>query len=142
MKDVPRVGVGVLITKDNSVLLLRRRNVHGSGTWSTPGGHLDYGESPEQCAVREAHEETAIDVQSVEFRGITNDVFEEEGKHYVTIWFEATDWSGTAVVAAKEEMSEVGWFGWDNLATPLFTPLRNLLGGQCYPRRPILGPHA
>lgn len=58
----PNVGVGIIIEKDDQVLLLRRRNVLGDGTWSTPGGHLDYGETPEECAVREAHEETGVHV--------------------------------------------------------------------------------
>jgi 8-oxo-dGTP diphosphatase len=129
---VPRIGVGVIITKSNSVLLLRRRNVHGSGTWSTPGGHLEFGESPEQCAIREACEETSVKVESLDFRGVTNDIFEAEGKHYITIWFQAKLWSGEAVVAAADEMSEVGWFGWDDLPTPLFLPLRNLLDGKGY----------
>jgi len=132
MQEIPRIGIGIVITKGNSVLLLRRRNVHGSGTWSTPGGHLEYGETPEECAVREAHEETSVTVESVEFRGVTNDVFEVEGKHYVTIWFLAKRWSGEAVVAAEDEMSEIGWFGWDDLPTPLFLPFRNLLAGSCY----------
>ncbi|HNT75748.1 MAG TPA: NUDIX domain-containing protein [Anaerolineae bacterium] len=35
---VPRVGVGVIITQDDQVLLLRRANVHGAGSWSTPPG--------------------------------------------------------------------------------------------------------
>lgn len=133
MPEVPRVGVGVIITKGSRLLLLRRQGVHGSGTWSTPGGHLEYGESPEHCAIREANEETKVKVESVEFRGVTNDFFEAEGKHYLTVWFEAKHWSGNAVVAAAHEMSEVGWFGWDDLPAPLFLPLRNLLGGRCYP---------
>jgi len=133
MSEMPRVGVGIIITEGNTVLLLRRRNVHGSGTWSTPGGHLECGESPEQCAVREAQEETAIEVGSVEFRAVTNDVFEEEGKHYVTIWFQAVRWSGNAVVADTHEMSEVGWFDWNSMPTPLFLPFRNLLDEKCYP---------
>lgn len=131
MPEVPRVGIGVIITKENSVLLLRRRSVHGSGTWSTPGGHLDYGESPEECAIREAREETSVSVESVEFRGVTNDIFEAEERHYVTIWLVAKRWSGEAVVAAEHEMSEIGWFPWDDLPTPLFLPFRNLLGGKC-----------
>jgi 8-oxo-dGTP diphosphatase len=47
MSRLPRVGVGVIITRDDQVLLLKRKNVHGSGCWSTPGGHLDFGETPE-----------------------------------------------------------------------------------------------
>lgn len=34
-----------------------------------------------------------------------------------------------------EEMSDVGWFAWGKLPSPLFLPLQNLLDGMCYPRR-------
>lgn len=56
----PRIGVGIIIRKENDVLLVKRKNVHGAGTWSTPGGHLDFGESPSACATCEAYEETGI----------------------------------------------------------------------------------
>jgi 8-oxo-dGTP diphosphatase len=135
MNERPGVGVGVIVTKGDQVLLLRRTNVHGSGTWSTPGGHLDFGELPEQCAVREVKEETGIEIGEVEFRAVTSDLFEAEGKHYLTLWFEAEHESGEARVAAPEEMSDVGWFGWGKLPSPLFLPLQNLLDGICYPRR-------
>jgi len=123
------------VTRGDRVLLLRRTNVHGSDTWSTPGGHLDFGESPEQCAIREVKEETGVEIGEVEFRAVTNDFFEAEGKHYLTLWFAAEHKSGEASVAAPEEMSDVGWFGWGKLPSPLFLPLQNLLDGKCYPRR-------
>ena len=123
----------MIVARGDRVLLLRRSHAHGSGAWSTPGGHLDHGESPEDCAIREVKEETAVDITRVEFRAVTNDFFEAEGKHYVTLWFQAEHLSGEADVAAPEEMSEVGWFSWDELPTPLFLPLRNLLDGKCYP---------
>jgi 8-oxo-dGTP diphosphatase len=133
MQDGPKVGVGIIIRRGDEVLLLRREGVHGSGTWSTPGGHLDHGETPEQCAVREAREETGVEVGAVKFRALTNDVFEFEGKHYVTIWMEAEYRSGEATVRARLEMSSVGWFHWDRLPTPLFPAFSNLLAGRCYP---------
>lgn len=136
MNPSPRVGVGILITRNEQVLLLKRRNVHGSGSWSTPGGHLDYGETPEECAVREAKEETGLDVTAVRFRAVTNDLFEAEGRHYITLWMVGECPSGEAVVNAAYEMSEVGWSGWDELPEPLFLPLRNLLDGRCYPLPP------
>ena len=135
MDGRPGVGVGVIVTRGDRVLLLRRTNVHGSDTWSTPGGHLDFGESPEQCAIREVKEETGVEIGEVEFRAVTNDFFEAEGKHYLTLWFAAEHKSGEASVAAPEEMSDVGWFGWGKLPSPLFLPLQNLLDGKCYPRR-------
>ncbi len=134
MLERPGVGVGVIVTKGGKVLLLRRKNAHGSGSWSTPGGHLDFGEAPEDCAAREVKEETSIEIAGVEFRAVTNDFFEAEGKHYLTVWFQADHGSGEAAVSAPEEMSELGWFEWENLPMPLFLPLQNLLEGKCFPR--------
>jgi 8-oxo-dGTP diphosphatase len=128
-----RVGVGVIVTRGDRVLLMRRRGSHGSGTWSPPGGHLDPGETLEACAARETREETGIEVRDIRFRAITNDVFEGEGRHYVTIWMETNNAAGDPVVNAPEEMSDVGWFRWGELPTPLFLPLRNLLAGHGYP---------
>ena len=132
MDKYPYVGVGVIIEKDNQVLLLKRKNVHGAGSWSTPGGHLDFGETPEACAIREAKEETDIDIREVKFRAITNDIFEAEGKHYITIWMEGQWAGGEPRINAAYEMSEVGWFSWDELPTELFLPFRNLLTGRGY----------
>jgi 8-oxo-dGTP diphosphatase len=129
----PRVGVGVIITRDQQVLLLRRRNVHGAATWSTPGGHLDFGESPEQCALREVKEETGLDIDTVAFRAITNDVFAAEGRHYITIWMEGRYTGGEPILVAPHEASEIGWFPWDALPQPLFLPLQHLLDGDYYP---------
>lgn len=133
MPESPRVGVGVIITRGEEVLLLRRRNVHGSGYWSTPGGYLDFGESPEACALREVKEETGLDITNVTFRAVTNDLFAAEGKHYMTLWMEGAYASGEAVVNAPYESAEVGWFAWDELPEPPFLPFRNLLEGRCYP---------
>ena len=60
-----------------------------SGTLALPGGHLEFGESFENCAVREVLEETGLTIQNVRFLTATNDVMEEEGKHYVTIFMGA-----------------------------------------------------
>lgn len=58
----PGVGVGVLVTREGKVLIQRRTNAHGEGTWSLPGGHMEFGESPEQTAAREAKEEVNVDI--------------------------------------------------------------------------------
>ena len=53
-----------------------------------PGGHLDFGESFETCAMREVLEETDLQVKedSVRFLTATNDIMPSEHKHYVTIF--------------------------------------------------------
>lgn len=78
-------------------------------------------------------EETGVEVTDVRFRAITNDVFPEEGKHYLTVWMEGRYSAGEPRVGDPHEMSDVGWFPWDQLPTPLFLPLENLLEGRCYP---------
>jgi 8-oxo-dGTP diphosphatase len=123
------VGVGVIVRRGDQLLLQRRINSHGEGTWSSPGGHLDFGEEPAACAVREVAEETALHLGGVRFVGITNDVFDDE-RHYVTLWFVATDFAGVPTIAATDELSELDWFPLDDLPQPLFPPLRRLLAGQ------------
>jgi 8-oxo-dGTP diphosphatase len=128
----PRVGVGILITRGEEVLLMRRANVHGQGTWSTPGGHLEFGEMPEACAAREAFEETGVQVADVRFIGLTNDVFDDT-RHYITIWMRGEYLAGEAHVAAEYESSEVGWFHWEALPGPLFLSLQHLITQEsCY----------
>ncbi len=130
---MPMVGVGVIIRRGEQMLLLHRHHAHGEGTWSPPGGHLEFGETPEECARRETREETGLEVTEVRYLCLTNDVFIVEGKHYITIWVEGRCEGGEAVVNAPEEASEVGWFGWDRLPEALFLPLQNLLAGRTYP---------
>ena len=52
---VPLVGVGVLLTRDNSLLLVKRKFDPDAGYWAIPGGHLDLGERVEIAAEREAY---------------------------------------------------------------------------------------
>ena len=133
MPEHPRVGVGVIVTKGERVLMIKRQGAHGQGTWSMPGGHLEYGESPEACAARETLEETGVEVANLRALGFTNDLFEESGRHYITLWMRAEYASGEATVAAPTEASEVAWVAWDALPEPLFLPLRNLIRGASYP---------
>ncbi|HYK85592.1 MAG TPA: NUDIX domain-containing protein [Ktedonobacteraceae bacterium] len=128
-----KVGVSVLISKGDRILLEKRQHTHGAGTWGPPSGHIDYGETPEQTAIRETKEETGVTISNPKFRVVTNDVFEKEQKHYITVWFEAEYVSGEPKVSAPEEESDVGWFTWDNLPQPLFLPLQHLLEGKTYP---------
>ena len=126
----PRIGVGCIVRRGPHVLLVRRQGAHGDGTWSTPGGNLDFGEDPSGCATREVSEETGVEVVSPRFVGLTNDVFEVEKKHYVTLWFEAEHRCGEPRVVAADELTEVGWFDEEALPSPLFLPLQNLLEGR------------
>jgi len=132
MNQKPQVGTAIIISKDHKVLLIKRKGTRGKGTWSTPGGHLDFGETPEGCAAREAKEEVGLDVIDIQFRAVTNDVFEAEGKHYITIWMKGRS-IGEPFIAAEKEVEEIGWYAWDTLPSPLFLPLENLVTENSYP---------
>ena len=86
----PRVGVGVFVLKDDGEFIMGiRKGSTGSGTIALPGGHLDFGESFEECARREVEEETDLHITNVHFLTAVNSVFEKENKHYVTIFMVA-----------------------------------------------------
>jgi 8-oxo-dGTP diphosphatase len=125
----PRVGVGLVVRRGGDLLLVRRSGDHGVGTWSTPGGYLEFGEQPADCAVRETVEETQVKVGEPRFLAVTNDVFGDEGRHSLTLWFEADHVAGEPS-PEPSEIAEVGWFSEDELPQPLFAPLRRLLAGQ------------
>ncbi len=122
----PQVGVGVIIIKDGKVLLGKRKNAHGEGCWSFPGGHLEFNESWEDCAFRETMEETGITIKNIRFGTVTNDVFQVENKHYITIFMLADYDSGEVKIMEPEKCEQWGWFEWDNLPQPLFLPIQNL----------------
>ena len=88
-KRRPGVGVGVVLVRGNRVLLDKRKsssNGLGMGSWAFAGGHLEFGESPEDCAKRELLEETGLEASNFRSFTITNDIFEGYGKHYITLY--------------------------------------------------------
>jgi 8-oxo-dGTP diphosphatase len=86
----PKVGLGVLIFNEyGEILLEKRKNSHGATSWGPPGGHLEFGETFEACAIRETKEETGLEISAPTFLSITNDFFESDQKHYVSIFMTA-----------------------------------------------------
>lgn len=127
MENVPRIGVGVAVMKDRKVLLLKRTNAHGEGTWCYPGGHLEFNESLFDCAVRETDEETGLCITNLRKGFFTEDFFITEGKHYIT-FFVVADWeSGKPEIREPHKCTEIGWFDWNELPHPLFLPIKNAI---------------
>ncbi|HSX23623.1 MAG TPA: NUDIX domain-containing protein [Candidatus Saccharimonadales bacterium] len=130
MEPIVRVGVGVCVFKDGKVLMGLRGPLcaQGSGSWSPPGGKLDFGESFEDCARRETLEEAGITISKPTFVTCTNDIFKEDNKHYITIYMRA-DWiSGKPRELEPGKMGGWTWYEWTQLPEQLFFPFSNLLG--------------
>lgn len=125
-QERPKIGLGVYILNEKQeLLLLRRKGSHGTNTWCPPGGHLEFGESFEECAKKEAKEETNLDVSELELVDVTNDIFPEEGKHYVTLAMLARSWNGEPKIMEPEKCDKMGWFPLNALPSPLFIPVKN-----------------
>lgn len=129
----PLVGVSVLIVQNDNLLLGKRLGSHGAGTWSAPGGHLEFGETWEQCANREVFEETGMVLNKCYFLSATNDLH-EEGLHYVTLFLRATSISGTPRNLEPEKCEGWDWFPLRNLPSPLFLPMHNLFNREWAPQ--------
>ncbi len=130
MEKIARIGIGVFIFKDGKFLMGKRMGSHGEGSWSVPGGHLEFGESFADTAKREVLEETGVNIKNVRFGAVTNDYFENEQKHYVTIWMLADHESGEATILEPEKFVNQGWFDFDTLPEPLFLPWKQLLNSE------------
>lgn len=127
MEDRPKVGIGVIVIKDNKVLVGKRKGAHGKGTWSFPGGHLEFNEELEDCARREVLEEAGIKIKDIRLGTFTNDIHKNEGKHYVTLFLVSDYDSGDPRVMEPDRCERWDWFEWDKLPKPLFLPNKNLL---------------
>jgi 8-oxo-dGTP diphosphatase len=124
--EAPRVGVGVIIVRNRLVLLGKRKGGHGAGTWATPGGHLEFGETVEECARRETLEETGLILRAVFDGPFTNNLFEVERKHYVTLFVVSPSESGEPQLLEPQKCCGWEWFSWDHLPSPLFKSLETL----------------
>jgi 8-oxo-dGTP diphosphatase len=123
----PKVGVGVIVLRKSKVLLGKRLGAHGSQTWNFPGGHLEFGETIESCARREVLEETGLFVTNLKLGPYTNDFFEKEDKHYITLFVLAMAGKGEPRIMEPEKCEQWEWFEWNKLPNPLFLPIQNLL---------------
>lgn len=110
--------------------MLKRKGSHGSGTWCVPGGHLEFGESFEETARRETLEETGLNIKNIRVGAVTNDYFEDEQKHYATIWMISEYDSGEAAIMEPEKCDGLEWFDFDTLPSPLFLAWRQLLKSE------------
>jgi 8-oxo-dGTP diphosphatase len=110
--QTPLVGVGAVIVRDRRVLLIRRGQAPLLGEWSLPGGVLECGETLREAAVREAREETGLEVETVDMLGVYERIIPgDDGRtryHYVLIDFLCRPTGGE--LQAGSDAAEVGWF--------------------------------
>ncbi|XP_016515442.1 nudix hydrolase 1-like [Nicotiana tabacum] len=125
---LPKVGVAVFLLSGSKVLLGKRLSAIGHSTFALPGGHLEFGESFEECATREVKEETGLDIDKTEYLTVTNNVISEK-VHVVSIFMRAVpaDPSQNPQTLEPEKCDGWDWYEWNNLPKPLFGPLQDMV---------------
>ncbi len=129
----PKVAVEAILVRDGKVLLGKRKGTHGAGEWWFPGGHLEYGENWEECAIRETYEETGLTVAQLQFVGVTNNVFPKNHKHYVSLFMAGVCTTGEPELREPDACERWEWFTWDELPEPHFSAIDELKSGGFNP---------
>jgi ADP-ribose pyrophosphatase YjhB (NUDIX family) len=110
----PTAGVAVILLSDQGLLLGRRRG----GGWCIPCGHVEWDESVEEAAQREAREETNLDVALSGLYAVHSN-FHDRKQHTVGHWYlaQADDFSDAR---PGGDLVELGFFALDDLPSLIF----------------------
>lgn len=91
----PALTVDTIIVEDNSIVLIKRLNNPYKDHWAIPGGFVEYGEKVEDAAIREAKEETGLNIELTRLVGIYSNPDRDPRGHTVTIAYTARIIDGT-----------------------------------------------
>lgn len=130
-------GCGVMVFNEQKQLLLGLRNsdeekadseLHEEGTWTMPGGNIEYGETFEEAAIREAKEETGIDIDDLEIICVQTD--KNKYAHYISVGMIANSFTGIPTALEPDEIVRWEWFDLDKLPKNIFSPSKKTI--DCY----------
>lgn len=111
-----RVSVHLLLLNENKILLLRRFNTgYEDGKYSLVAGHIDGNESVSDAIIREAHEETGINIKKEDLE-IVHVIHRKKSKgEYVDYFFKCTKWIGEIKNTEPHKCDDLSWYNVDNL---------------------------
>ena len=132
MGDTIKVGIGVMIIKDNRILLGHRiaggkdtGGIFEPDSWCLPGGKQEYDETIFECAKREVKEETNLDVWNLEVFSAVDDI--QPHKHFVTIQMITKDYTGHLEIMEPEKQDEWKWFSLERLQEKIYSPSKKFI---------------
>ncbi len=112
-----------MISPDRKILLVRHRKGNRQ-YWVLPGGRLEYGETFEECAVREIKEETGLDVEVQRFLFLSEAIAPDRSRHIVNVYLKAKEVGGTMKVGNEPVLAGVDYVSIDELEkVTLFPPV-------------------
>jgi len=107
----PIPTVDVIIEQNSRILMIRRKNDPYKGCLALPGGFVDEGEKIEDAAIREANEETSLNIHLVDILGVYSDPKRDLRGHLIsTVFVGIVPTDNLSVEAsAQDDASEVEW---------------------------------
>ena len=141
----PKVGVGIMVLNNRGEVLLGKRNddaekassdLHGEGTWTMPGGKLDFQETLINGACRELFEEIGVKVEAERLKviSIADEIVPDN--HYVTVGFLIEDFKEKPKVIEPDEITEWKWYNLNSLPENVYPPsakvIRAFLSNKIY----------
>jgi 8-oxo-dGTP diphosphatase len=123
----PVPGANGIVVREGRVLLTRRAHAPWHGLWCSPGGFCEAGEHPVETVVRETSEETGLQVEVGDYLGTWVDVYADDADdpdaEIINVaYYTATLVNDEPPRTDPAEVSELGWFGWDELPAELAPP--------------------
>jgi len=103
----PSPTVSLVIIKDHKILLGKRSSSPGQDAWATPSGYIEFSEDFLTTAIREAKEETCLDVEIVEVLAVTDSFFPPR-EHFLNVYVQAKISGGE--IHAGDDLLELKWF--------------------------------
>jgi len=118
---IPTVDI-IIETESKGVILIKRKNAPYG--WAIPGGFVDYGESLEEAAIREAREETNLDIKQLRQFHTYSDPNRDPRHHSISTVYIA---NGKGIPQAKDDALEIGIFNESNLPEEIAFDHRSIL---------------
>lgn len=120
-----KIACEVFLKKDDTILLGKRKNCYGEGSWGLPGGRLEYGETLVECASRELKEELGI--EGLEFKPVAMaDNIDERG-HSIHVLFLVEKFLGEIQNMEPDLCHEWQFFNLSSLPEDIFKPHKRIL---------------
>ncbi|MDP3066684.1 MAG: NUDIX hydrolase [Methanobacteriaceae archaeon] len=109
----PLLTVDTVVTNNESIVLIKRKNDPYQGSWALPGGFVEYGETVEDAALRETLEETGLLINLKDIVGVYSDINRDPRGHTVSICFHAHPIGGN--LTPSTDALEVAYITFDEI---------------------------
>ncbi len=131
-RHLHRVAADILIARDGEVVLIRRGVEPFKGVWCLPGGHVEEGEQVREAAVREAREETGLDIKVDDILGVYDAPGRDPRGPVISIVYVASPVGGD--LDAATDADDARWFPLDDLPDELGFDHADILADYREPR--------